>query len=145
MPLPTGHALSSTGQAASQQQPSYGFDHLKRDIVRVIGSVVYSPLANSSTRVTTDDASANRQDDLDLSRRQIRFVQDRVREKGGLFHVLNMTVLDERNPYMREHAIFALRYLLANNQTSQELVASLQPTAANGSDSQRGGVAIPMS
>ena len=54
-------------------------------------------------------------------------VQDRVRESGGLYDVLNTTVLDETNPYVREHAIFALRALLHGNVASQELVAALKP------------------
>ncbi|GAC99138.1 hypothetical protein PHSY_006737 [Pseudozyma hubeiensis SY62] len=102
-PLPQGHALSSTGRAAHEAkdaQPSYGFDHLKRDIVRVLGSLVYAP-----TRAAKSDADASSSDQNGVdahqsthTKDQIREVQDRVREKGGLFHVLNMTVLDERNP-----------------------------------------------
>ncbi|KAJ9473830.1 Copper transport protein 86 [Pseudozyma hubeiensis] len=145
-PLPQGHALSSTGRAAHESkdtQPSYGFDHLKRDIVRVLGSLVYAP-----TQAAKNDAEAHSggQNGVDanpstLTKNQIREVQDRVRERGGLFHVLNMTVLDERNPYMREHAIFALRYLLAGNAESQSLVGSLQPAQQ---DASQGGTQLPM-
>lgn len=42
---------------------------------------------------------------------------------------------------MREHAIFALRYLLAGNEESQSLIASLQP--AQSSDG-TGGMQLPM-
>nr|AJD81310.1 aldo-keto reductase [Ustilago sp. SL-2014] len=132
-PMPEGHALSSTGLAgrdAEAEQAGYGFDHLKRDIVRVLGSLVYAP--------TQADVSASASEH---TKTQIRQVQDQVREKGGLFHVLNMTVLDERNPYMREYAIFALRYLLANNLESQKLVGSLQPAQPQDGS---GGVQLPM-
>ncbi|SNX85362.1 uncharacterized protein MEPE_04071 [Melanopsichium pennsylvanicum] len=97
--MPQGHALSSTGKAAHEtygKQPSYGFDHLKRDIVRVIGSLVYVPTDNNST--SSDQQGVENTPSQAHSKDQIRQVQDRVREKGGLFHVLNMTVLDERNP-----------------------------------------------
>lgn len=111
-PLPQGHSLSSTGKAAQEAkgaQPMYGFDHLKRDIVRVLGSLVYVPANASSTEAfdqATGETSAPpvQADVTDHARQlantkaQIRQVQDRVRDKGGLFHILNMTVLDERNP-----------------------------------------------
>lgn len=42
---------------------------------------------------------------------------------------------------MREHAIFALRYLLAGNAESQSLVGSLQPAQQ---DASQGGTHIPM-
>ncbi|SPO28267.1 uncharacterized protein UTRI_04662_B [Ustilago trichophora] len=154
-PLPQGHALSSTGKAAQEAkgaQPTYGFDHLKRDIVRLLGSLVYAPTAispggasdqasreTSALPVQTDDTHHTRH--LAHTKAQIRQVQDRVRDKGGLFHILNMTVLDERNPYMREHAIFALRYLLAGNAESQSLVSSLQPAEPNDGQS---GMQLPM-
>ncbi|EPQ31041.1 uncharacterized protein PFL1_01230 [Pseudozyma flocculosa PF-1] len=132
MPLPEGHVLSSTGSAAAsaggEDEKRYGFDHLKRDIVRVLGTLVYSPFpASSSTgggEATSDPAAAAARNE---TVRQIRAVQDLVREAGGLWDVMNMTVLDERNPYMREHAIFTLRYLLAGNLESQDLVKRLQP------------------
>ncbi|KAN0065959.1 hypothetical protein ACQY0O_001093 [Thecaphora frezii] len=133
--VPEGHVLSSTGQAGLLSPPSqcegeterYGFDLLKRDVVRVLGALVYNPAPNHA--------------DTALTPVQIRHVQDRVREKGGLFDVLNMTVLDVRNPYMREHAIFTLRYLLASNRESQEMVARLQPLQQDGEA--KGGVQLP--
>lgn len=145
-PLPQGHALSSTGRAANEAkgtQPSYGFDHLKRDIVRVMGSLVYAP-THASSKDTGQMPSSDRDTQtsaMAFTKTQIRQVQDRIRDGGGLFHVLNMTVLDERNPYMREHAIFALRYLLAGNAESQSLVGSLQPTQPQDGT---GGMQLPM-
>lgn len=99
-PLPQGHALSATGRAAhesSATQPSYGFDHLKRDIVRVLGSLVYAPTRSAPDGQERHDVGGAANISAHTEK-QIRQVQDRVREKGGLFHVLNMTVLDERNP-----------------------------------------------
>lgn len=95
-PLPQGHAYSSIGKAAQEgkdKQPAYGFDHLKRDIVRVLASLVYAPTGNYRAW-----GKPSKTFESPLTKTQIRQVQDLVREKGGLFHVLNMTVLDERNP-----------------------------------------------
>lgn len=111
-PLPQGHALSATGLAArnaNATQSSYGFDHLKRDLVRVLGSLVYAPTPRRSTGGGKQEGDADPEklaqtnstievDTHTHTKSQIREVQDRVRETGGLFHVLNMTVLDERNP-----------------------------------------------
>ena len=111
-PLPQGHALSSTGKAAIEgkdKQTGYGFDHLKRDIVRVMGSLVYTPTSSvtGASKQPAEEAAAGlgraheaskEADAIIYNKAQIRQVQDRIREQGGLFHVLNMTVLDERNP-----------------------------------------------
>jgi ataxin-10 len=41
---------------------------------------------------------------------------------------MNMCVVDERNPYLREHAILALRNLLDGNMKNQDEVNSIQPS-----------------
>lgn len=56
--------------------------------------------------------------------------QDKVRDAGGLYEVLSLTMLDELNPYIREHAVFALRNLLDRNKASQAQVRELRPTEA---------------
>ncbi|BGP25679.1 hypothetical protein JCM10295v2_004612 [Rhodotorula toruloides] len=61
--------------------------------------------------------------------------QDKVRECGGLELLLTMCQIDERNPTMREHALFAIRSLLRNNQTNQDFVDCMKPqyrVGANG-------------
>ncbi|KAI0031268.1 spinocerebellar ataxia type 10 protein domain-containing protein [Vararia minispora EC-137] len=79
-----------------------GFAYVKRDLVRLLGTLAH------------DDLS----------------VQDRTREAGGIPAVLNLCVIDERNPYLREHAIFALRNLLHGNPENQAIVEGLQPQGA---------------
>ncbi|KAF9074916.1 spinocerebellar ataxia type 10 protein domain-containing protein [Rhodocollybia butyracea] len=76
-----------------------GFNFLKRDLVRLLGI-----LSNED-----------------------RAVQDRVRECGGVQTVMNLCVVDERNPYLREHAIFTLRNLLKGNPENQALVEEIKP------------------
>jgi len=40
---------------------------------------------------------------------------------------MNMCVIDERNPFLREHAIFTLRNLLHGNKENQALVDEIKP------------------
>ncbi|PWN37276.1 uncharacterized protein FA14DRAFT_12525 [Meira miltonrushii] len=112
-PAPDGHVLSSTGKAHSQSDQDANtskrprLDKLKRDLVALLGVIAFK-------RGPKDEDSVKR-------------VQDLVREEGGLLDVLNLTQLDEHNPYIRERAIFALRNLLQANQASQDLIAQLKP------------------
>ncbi|SJL03760.1 uncharacterized protein ARMOST_07117 [Armillaria ostoyae] len=77
-----------------------GFFYLKRDLVRLLGILCHEQKA----------------------------VQDRVRQCGGVEVVMNLCVIDERNPYLREHAIFALRNLLKGNPENQAIVQEIRPT-----------------
>ncbi|OJT09608.1 Ataxin-10 -like protein [Trametes pubescens] len=56
-----------------------------------------------------------------------RSVQERVRECGGIPVVMNLCVVDDYNPYLREHAIFALRNLLHANAENQAVVDAIKP------------------
>jgi len=51
--------------------------------------------------------------------------QDEVRELGGLEIVLNYCNIDDKNPYIREWSLFAIRNLLTDNEENQELIKSL--------------------
>ncbi|KAH9479488.1 Copper transport protein 86 [Psilocybe cubensis] len=99
-----GKPVSVDGTPLSTSQPgvgdSSGFSYLKRDLVRLLG--VLSHGAKS--------------------------VQDRTREAGGLAVVMNLCVVDERNPYLREHAIFTLHNLLKGNHENQKFVDSVKPS-----------------
>ncbi|KIP08818.1 hypothetical protein PHLGIDRAFT_68694, partial [Phlebiopsis gigantea 11061_1 CR5-6] len=97
--LGKAHAQDTAGHARPSDPK--GFSYLKRDLVRLLGIL-------SSER---------------------RSVQDRVRVCGGIQVVMNLCVIDERNPYLREHAILALRNLLHRNKENQMLVNEIQPIA----------------
>jgi ataxin-10 len=98
-----------------------GFTYLKRDLVRLLGVLAHG----------------------------VKDVQDRTREAGGLPVIMNLCVIDERNPCMwalfflfvhpftdygfnvldlREHAIFTLHNLLKNNPENQRFVDSVKPS-----------------
>ncbi|KAH9072125.1 spinocerebellar ataxia type 10 protein domain-containing protein [Lactarius deliciosus] len=77
--------------APAQSAGEAGFSYLKRDLVRLLGILCYNNKA----------------------------MQDRVRLCGGIPVVLNLCVIDDRNPYLREHALFAMRNLLHNNSENK--------------------------
>ncbi|KAG0124124.1 hypothetical protein HOY82DRAFT_618359 [Tuber indicum] len=61
---------------------------------------------------------------------QDKAVQDLVRKKGGLQAVLNQCMIDDDNPYIREHAILCIRNLLENNSENQKVVKELEAVQA---------------
>ncbi|KAJ3745460.1 spinocerebellar ataxia type 10 protein domain-containing protein [Lentinula detonsa] len=91
---------ASSAQQLTPAVDNPGFNFLKRDLVRLLGILC------------SDD----------------RAVQDRLRKCGGIEVVLNLCVVDERNPYIREHAIFALHNLLKDNAVNQAVVEEIKPT-----------------
>lgn len=60
-------------------------DNLKRDLVSLLGTLSFYRSLPTSTEKEKESES-------------VRIVQDTTREKGGLFDVMNLTQLDERNP-----------------------------------------------
>ena len=56
-------------------------------------------------------------------------VQDQIREHGGLDVILGCTMYDAHNPYIKEHAVMCLKFLLEGNEENQRLVKELD---ANG-------------
>jgi len=93
-----GKAVTQVPQGAVTDPT--GFSYLKRDLVRLLGILCQGTVA----------------------------VQDRVRFCGGIPVVMNLCVVDERNPYLREHAIFTLHNLLEGNAENQAIVDSIKPT-----------------
>ncbi|KAL5633494.1 hypothetical protein ACGC1H_003855 [Rhizoctonia solani] len=79
--------------------PASRFQFQKRDLVRLLGILVH------------DDPS----------------VQTRVREAGGVQLILGHCAIDENNPFIREHALFALRNLLHKNPENQRIVQEMEP------------------
>ncbi|KIJ20811.1 hypothetical protein PAXINDRAFT_160284 [Paxillus involutus ATCC 200175] len=83
-----------------------GFSYLKRDLVRLLGILCHK---DSNT-------------------------QDSIRNCDGITVIMNMCVVDERNPYLREHAVFTLHNLLEDNEANQAVVNSIQPSGTWGED-----------
>ncbi|KAL9713638.1 hypothetical protein Ac2012v2_003249 [Leucoagaricus gongylophorus] len=100
---PMGASMSDRGQEHipdASTADNHGFAYLKRDLVRLLGILCHGK----------------------------RTVQDRVREARGIEVVMNMCIIDERNPYLQEHAILTLRNLLKDNSENQNVVDSIQPS-----------------
>ncbi|KAJ8094654.1 hypothetical protein PM082_010660 [Marasmius tenuissimus] len=98
-PLASSTASSTQHVFNSTAPGSTGFSYLKRDLVRLLGILSHGNKA----------------------------VQDRVRRCGGIEVVMNLCVVDERNPYLREHAVFTLHNLLKNNPANQAVVEEIKP------------------
>ncbi|KAF2635642.1 hypothetical protein P280DRAFT_461570 [Massarina eburnea CBS 473.64] len=65
-----------------------------------------------------------------------RQVQDQIRPLGGIEAVLNCCSYDDHNPYIREHAIMCLRFLMEGNKENQDHIRALEryeKAMANGS------------
>ena len=54
-----------------------------------------------------------------------RTLQDQVREFGGIEAILYCCNYDEHNPFIREHAIMCLRFLLEDNEENQKKVREI--------------------
>ena len=54
-------------------------------------------------------------------------VQNQIRQYGGVEMILSCCNFDSNNPYIREHAIMCLRFLLEGNRENSEIVRALEP------------------
>ncbi|CAE7212270.1 unnamed protein product [Rhizoctonia solani] len=93
-------AEANAPSADKASLPVTRFQFQKRDLVRLLGILVH------------DDTS----------------IQTRVREAGGVQLILGLCVIDENNPFIREHALFTLRNLLHKNTENQQIVREMEPT-----------------
>ncbi|KAL8930732.1 MAG: hypothetical protein Q9208_000273 [Pyrenodesmia sp. 3 TL-2023] len=57
-------------------------------------------------------------------------VQNQIRAYGGVEMILACCNFDANNPYIREHAIMCLRFLLEGNLENQSIVENLKPRGA---------------
>lgn len=53
-------------------------------------------------------------------------VQDQIRIHGGVEAILNCTSFDAYNPYIKEHAVMCLKFLLDHNRENQKIVEELE-------------------
>ncbi|GAA5909579.1 hypothetical protein JCM5296_003879 [Sporobolomyces johnsonii] len=104
---------SPTSTPAEADSPA--IEQLKRTCVRYLGIVSFVPAHGKS------DAETKR-------------AQARVRTSGGLAMLLGMCQIDERNPTLREHALFAIRNVLKGNQENQDFVEGIKPQFVVGPD-----------
>lgn len=65
-------------------------------------------------------------------------VQNQIREHGGVEVILGCTQYDAHNPYIKEHAVMCLKFLLEGNRVNQGLVEGLEAREVVGSRDMRG-------
>ena len=53
-------------------------------------------------------------------------VQRQIREHGGIDTILSCTQYDGHNPYIKEHAVMCIKFLLEGNEENQKLVSDLE-------------------
>lgn len=53
-------------------------------------------------------------------------VQDQIRKYGGVEAILACTSFDAHNPYIKEHAVMCLKFLLEGNRENQKIVEELE-------------------
>ncbi|KAG2231458.1 hypothetical protein INT48_007531 [Thamnidium elegans] len=81
------------------ENPLAGFNFLKRECVRLMGTLCYKD----------------------------RAMQDKIREIGAIPVILCQFKIDDSNPYLREYATLTLRNVMENNLENQKLIEELQP------------------
>jgi len=84
--------------AATEEPADFEWRNLKKLIVLVLSSLVWKS----------------------------RTVQDQIREYGGVEVILGCTQFDGHNPYIKEHAVMCLKFLLEGNKENQALVGNLE-------------------
>ncbi|GAA5827504.1 hypothetical protein JCM11251_003838 [Rhodosporidiobolus azoricus] len=106
---------SSSSAAASPPLPVEAIAQLQRTSTSLLGILAFSSLVPTVSNP------------YPVTKGAAKKAQDEVREKGGLGVLLGMCQIDERNPTMREHALFAIRTLLKGNQANQDFVDGIKP------------------
>ena len=91
-------AYPEDGEDATDEPSDYEWRNLKKITVLVITSLIWKS----------------------------RVAQDQVRKHGGIEAILNCTQHDEHNPYIRQHAIMCLRFLLDANKENQDVIRNLE-------------------
>lgn len=93
-------AVESSAQADELHGEAAGFEwkNLKKLAILVLSSLIYKS----------------------------RKVQDQVRTMAGVEVILACCNYDEHNPYIREHAIMCLRFLIEGNKENQDIIRTLE-------------------
>ncbi|KAL9099471.1 MAG: hypothetical protein Q9163_005034 [Psora crenata] len=97
-PLPATNDLSEQESVDSTDPSDFEWRNLKKLVILVLSSLVWK----SST------------------------VQSQIRQYGGVEMVLACCSYDANNPYIREHAVMCLRFLLEGSGENKAIVAKLQ-------------------
>ncbi|KAL6714464.1 hypothetical protein ACLMJK_007888 [Lecanora helva] len=72
-------------------------------------------------------------------------VQKQIRQFGGVEMVLACCTYDGNNPYIREHAVMCLRFLLENSEENKALVRSMDKVSIGAGHEGNGSIVLPES
>ena len=98
-PAPDASASDSDEAAMGAEDPAeFEWRNLKKLVVLVLSSLVWKS----------------------------RKVQDQVRQYGGIEMILQCCNYDNNNPYIREHAIMCLRFMLDQNAENKKVIQELE-------------------
>ena len=92
-------APASPSQGYDNQEPSeFEWRNLKKLVVLVLSSLVWKSI----------------------------IVQDQIRKYGGVEMMLSCCIYDANNPFIKEHAVMCLRFILEKNKENQDIVEQLE-------------------
>jgi hypothetical protein len=99
VPAAAGNNENGPSQSLGTEEPSeFEWRNLKKLIVLVLSSLVWKSA----------------------------IVQNQIREHEGVEVILACTQYDAHNPYIKEHAVMCLKFLLENNRANQSVVEGLE-------------------
>ncbi|KNE88770.1 hypothetical protein PSTG_17809 [Puccinia striiformis f. sp. tritici PST-78] len=110
-------------------QPSKGGGGKEGDKKRSINQIMIG-LIKLLTNLIELHSSSSSSDLLDQSTHLSNggtFIQDQVRNLNGFPIILNFTKFDVDFPYLSEHSIVLIKFLLKNNPENQEIIKNLKP------------------
>lgn len=97
-PLPNASSVSDAASIESADPSDFEWRNLKKLVILVLSSLVW----------------------------KCPIVQAQIRQYGGVELVLACCNYDGHNPFIREHAVMCLRFLLEDNAENQEIVRRIQ-------------------
>lgn len=116
-------AAASSSAAASAPRPT--------------AAAAASPAPSSAPRVTPYLFKSNSLRLLSSLVWRHRGLQDEVGARGGIYALMNHSVLDDHNPLMREFSILGLRNALEDHEANQQIVSQLRVDAIANQDQLR--------
>ena len=148
---PLGQTAQSTAETENKVDNTEGSQNSASGAVAVAVERPYDPVSGDGGLPTNQSAGnsapesptqgLDNQDPADFEWRNLKklvvlvlsslvwksvTVQNQIRQYGGVEMVLSCCNFDANNPYIREHAIMCLRFLLECNKENQEIVEQLE-------------------
>lgn len=138
VPAPQQHQQQQQQPQSQQQQPQPVAVERPYDTTAAAAEPYIPPPASPSPRPYMDEAADEPSDFEWRNLKKLavlvlsslvwknKHVQDQIRPLGGIEAVLNCCSYDEHNPYIREHAIMCLRFLMEGNKENQDRIRALE-------------------